>query len=124
MSGLEELPREELIALVREQTGLIGEVREVNAALEERVRRLERQVSRNSSNSSMPPSSDDLPGRSKPAPRRAKGSGRKRGKQKGAKGNAMAWVAVPDEYVPPAQTSSRWWFTSWSTSTFRNAASG
>ena len=97
MSGLEELSRDELIALAQR-------LLEANAALEERVRRLERQVSRNSSNSSMPPSSDDLLGRSKPAPRRTKNSGRKRGKQKGAKGNAMPWVAVPDEWVPHRPT--------------------
>lgn len=107
MPGLEELSREELIGLVRDQAATIAQLREanttlreVNAALEERVRRLERQVSRNSGNSSMPPSSDDLPGRAKPAPKRAKNSGRKRGKQKGAAGNALPWVAVPDETVP------------------------
>ncbi len=42
------------------------QLRESNAALEERVRQLERQASRNSGNSSMRPSSDDLPGRAKP----------------------------------------------------------
>lgn len=93
MSGLEELSRGELIALV---TRLL----EANAALEERVQRLERQVSRNSGNSSMPPSSDDLPGRTKPVPKPTRGSGRRRGKQKGAEGNAMPWVAVPDKTVP------------------------
>lgn len=92
MFGLEELSREELIALARR-------LLEVNAALEERVRQLERRVSRNSGNSSMPPSSDDLPGRAKPAPRQAKSSGRTRGKQAGAQGNAMPWVSVPDEWV-------------------------
>jgi transposase len=97
---LEELSREELIALVREQTGLVAQLREANAALEERVRRLERQAARNSGNSSMPPSTDDLPGRAKPAPKRAKNSGRKRGKQPGAKGSAMPWVSTPDEWVP------------------------
>lgn len=56
MSGLDELSREELIALVQQ-------LRESNVALEERVRQLERQATRNSGNSSMPPSSDDLPGR-------------------------------------------------------------
>jgi transposase len=76
VSGLEELSREELIAVVLQLRG-------ANAALEERVRRLERLVSRNSGNSSMPPSSDGLPGRTKPAPQRAKDSGRKRGKQQG-----------------------------------------
>ena len=48
----------------------------------------------------MPPSTDDLPGRKKPAPRRAKGSGRDRGKQKGAPGSWLPWVAEPDQYVP------------------------
>jgi transposase len=47
----------------------------------------------------MPPSSDDLPGRAKPAPRPVKGSGRRRGKQKGAPGSSVPWVASPDEYV-------------------------
>ncbi|MGH3497880.1 MAG: IS66 family transposase [Nocardioidaceae bacterium] len=93
MSGLEELSREELIDVVLQLRG-------ANAALEERVRRLERLVSRNSGNSSMPPSSDDLPGRAKPAPKRTKNSGRKRGKQPGAKGTAMPWVSTPDEWVP------------------------
>lgn len=100
MSGLEELSREELIAL-------IVRLREANATLEERVRRLERQASRNSGNSSMPPSTDDLPGRTKPAPKRAKNSGRGRGKQKGAQGNALAWVAEPDEWVPHRPQGSR-----------------
>jgi hypothetical protein len=90
---LEELSREELVALVKR-------LLEANAALEERVRCLERQVSRNSSNSSMPPSTDGLPGRTNPAPARSKSSGRRRGKQKGARGAAMGWVAVPDETVP------------------------
>ena len=35
-----------------------------------------------------------------PAPRRAKGSGRDRGKQKGAPGSWLPWVAEPDEFVP------------------------
>jgi len=93
VSGLEKLSREELIALVLQ-------LRETNVALEERVRRLERRVSRNSGNSSMPPSADDLPGRTTPAPKRARNTGRKRGKQPGAKGNSMAWVSAPDEWVP------------------------
>jgi hypothetical protein len=95
---LEELSREELIALVLR-------LRESNVVLEERVRQLERQVSRNSGNSSMPPSSDDLPGRVEPTPKRAKNSGRKRGKQQGAQGSAMSWVSIPDEWVahPPAR---------------------
>ncbi|MGH3610581.1 MAG: IS66 family transposase [Pseudonocardiaceae bacterium] len=100
MSGLEELSREELIALARDQATVIVRLREANAALEQRVRRLERQVSRNSGNSSMPPSADDLPGRTKPAAKRARSPGRRRGEQKGAQGNAMGWVAVADETVP------------------------
>jgi chaperonin cofactor prefoldin len=48
--GWDELPCAELIALVREQAGVIAELRAANEALEERVRRLERQVSRNSEN--------------------------------------------------------------------------
>jgi integrase len=48
VSGLEELSREELIALVLR-------LREANVALEERVRRLERLASRNSGNSSITP---------------------------------------------------------------------
>jgi transposase len=90
---LEQLSREELIALVQR-------LLESNAALEERVRRLERQVSRNSGNSSMPPSADDLPGRTEPARKRVKSTGGKRGKQNGARGSAMPWVAVPDKWVP------------------------
>ncbi|MDV6014775.1 hypothetical protein [Haloechinothrix sp. LS1_15] len=73
MSGLEELAHEELI-------GLVVQLREANAALEDPVRRLERQVLRNSGNSSMPPATDDLPGWPIPAPKRARSSGRKRGK--------------------------------------------
>jgi hypothetical protein len=96
---LEELSREALIALAREQAGVIAQLREANSALEQRVRALERWASRNSGNSSMPPSSDDLVGRAGPAPKRAKGSGRKRGKQKGAPGSALAWVSNPDERV-------------------------
>ena len=100
MPGLEELSREELVALAREQAGVIVGLREANAALEERVRRLERSAGRNSGNSSMPPSSDDLPGRSRAAAKRAKGSARGRGKQTGARGSALSWVSVPDERVP------------------------
>jgi hypothetical protein len=67
--------------------------------LRAKMARLERIVSRNSGNSSMPPSTDDLPGR-KPLSRqqrRAAGrAARKRGKQPGAPGMALAW-AGPDE---------------------------
>jgi hypothetical protein len=97
---LEELSREELIALAQRVLEANAALEERARRLEERVRQLERQVSRNSGNSSLPPSSDDVPGRSKPAPKKGKATGRSRGKQKGGKGNGMAWVAVPDEWVP------------------------
>jgi len=79
---------------------VIAELVAANAQLVERVAALERAAGRNSENSGMPPSTDDLPGRKRPAPRRAKGSGRDRGKQKGAPGSALPWVAEADEYVP------------------------
>ncbi|MCA1704107.1 MAG: IS66 family transposase [Actinobacteria bacterium] len=93
------MSREALIALAREQAGVIAQLREANSALEQRVRQLERWASRNSGNSSMPPASDDLAGRVKPAPKRARSSGRKRGKQKGAPGSALSWVSSPTERV-------------------------
>lgn len=87
MSVLEELSREELIALTRalmaENAALKAEV----AHLRERVAKLERIVSRNSGNSGMPPSADDLPGRKKPKERPAGSADRRRpGKQPGAEG--------------------------------------
>ena len=70
-----------------------------NARLVVRVAALERNAGRDSGNSSMPPSTDDLPGRKKPPPRQVRGSGRTRGKQRGAPGSSLPWVAVPDEHV-------------------------
>ncbi len=78
---------------------VIEELTAANARLVERDTALERIVSRNSGNSSMPPSADDLPGRKKPPPGRAKRSGRERGKQHGAPGSSLPWVADPDERV-------------------------
>jgi transposase len=69
------------------------------AELRERLARLERIVSRNSGNSPVPPSADDVPGRKPPSRqqrRAAERAARKRGKQPGAPGAAMAW-AGPDE---------------------------
>jgi hypothetical protein len=87
--------------LIAAQAGAIEELTAANARLVERVTALERAAGRNSGNSGMPPSTDDLPGRTKPASsRRVKGSGRKRGKQKGAPGSSLPWVAEPDQYVP------------------------
>jgi transposase len=85
--------------VITEQAVAIEELRRANAELLERVAALERAQGRNSGNSSMPPSSDDLPGRTKPAPRARRGSGRTRGKQKGAPGHSLGWVDIPDEYV-------------------------
>lgn len=85
--------------VIAEQARVIEELSRANAGLVERVTALERIVGRNSANSSMPPSSDDLPGRKKPGPRPAQGSGRKRGKQTGAPGSSLPWVAHPDEHV-------------------------
>jgi hypothetical protein len=82
------------------QVNAIEELTAANARLVERVAALERIVGRNSGNSSMPPSADDLPGRSAPPPRQVTPAGRRRGKQKGADGSALAWVAEPDETVP------------------------
>ncbi len=117
MPGLEELSREELLALVRDQHARLAdqdvrlaeqEVRlaeqEVRLAgqasqlevLQAELERLRRQVSRNSGNSSMPPSGDDQPGRTPPE-KKAKPAGRKRGKQPGAKGSGLARAADPDE---------------------------
>jgi hypothetical protein len=83
---------EEQDARLEEQDRLL---REVRVELE----RLRRQVSRNSKNSSLPPSSDDMPGKAPPAQedRRGRPSGRKRGKQPGAKGSGLSRVADPDE---------------------------
>ena len=86
--------------VIAEQAAAIEELSRANAQLLERVTALERALGRNSGNSSMPPSSDDLPGRHKPAPRRARGSGRTRGKQKGAPGAWLEWVDSADTYVP------------------------
>jgi transposase len=81
------------------QARAIEELTAANARLVERVTALERNAGRNSGNSSMPPSTDDLPGRTKPPPRQARGSGGKRGKQRGAPGSSLPWVAAPDEHV-------------------------
>jgi transposase len=85
--------------VIAAQAAAIEELTAANTRLAERVAQLERMVGRNSGNSSMPPSSDDLPGKIRPAPRPVKGSGRRRGKQKGAPGSFLPWVVSPDEQV-------------------------
>jgi transposase len=94
------LSREDLIALVRAQSGRIAELEEANSELAAKLARLEHLLSRNSGNSSMPPSRDDDPGRSAPKPKRSGGGLKKpRGKQPGAPGANLAWRQVPDERI-------------------------
>ena len=108
---MEELSREELINLTRRLVTRVEELARandelagVNAELTKRVAALERLISRNSRNSGMPPSKDDDPGRKPPAAPASgeggTGSGRRRGKQKGAPGANLAWSANPNQTVP------------------------
>ncbi len=86
--------RDEVIAA---QQVDIAELRADVTALAAELAALRRQQGRNSGNSSLPPSADDLPGRKPPARKpRPGGTGRRRGKQKGAPGASMSW-AEPDE---------------------------
>jgi transposase len=97
---LEELSREDLIALVRVQAERIAELEKANGELAGRLARLEHLLSRNSGNSSMPPSRDGDPGRGAPKPKRSAGGGkRSRGKQPGAPGSNLAWLQDPDDRV-------------------------
>jgi transposase len=82
--------------VIAEQAEAIAELRSDIQALAGEVAALRRQRGRNSGNSSLPPSGDDQPGRVPPRRRAPGGSGRKRGKQKGAPGASMSW-AEPDE---------------------------
>jgi len=91
VAALEDLSREELIALAREQDARIAE-------LVDRLARLEHLLSRNSSNSSMPPSRDDG-GRTPPKPRSGGAAKRSRGKQPGAPGSNLAWREVPNQHL-------------------------
>jgi hypothetical protein len=109
-SGLEQLPRKELLALVVAQAKMIetlearvGKLQSLVAAQEQRIAELERRLGRNSGNSSMPPSTDDLPGKTPPADKPTGDDGpvkRKRGKQPGAPGAHLAWRDDPDTTVP------------------------
>ena len=100
MSGLEELSREELIALARALAGRVTALEKENGELRERVARLERLISRNSGNSGMPSSGDDLPGKPQPKAKPAKGGAKRRpGKQSGASGTYLAWSDDPDDRV-------------------------
>ncbi len=82
--------------MIAEQAEAIAELRSDVRALAGEVAALRRQRGRNSGNSSLPPSGDDQPGRVPPRRRQPGGSGRNRGKQKGAPGASMSW-AGPDE---------------------------
>lgn len=86
-------------AVIAEQAEAIAELRSDITVLAGEVTALRRQLGRNSGNSSMPPAGDDLPGRTPPRKQRRaaeRAAARKRGKQPGAPGSAMAW-AEPDE---------------------------
>lgn len=84
-----------------EQATTIDRLRAELAEVAAEVRRRRRRDSRNSGNSSLPPSSDGvLPGRERPVvtPRKPKAEPRKRGRQPGAPGSALAW-GEPTEVV-------------------------
>ncbi|MDQ1306057.1 MAG: transposase [Actinomycetota bacterium] len=90
MSDLEDLSREELVALVLAQVDRINE-------LVDKVAKLEHLLSRNSGNSSMPPSSDEQPGKTPPKGRDRATSRRARGKQRGTPGANLPWSEAPEE---------------------------
>ena len=106
----EELSRDELIAVVRDQAAQLADqaVQLADQAVEfDRLRseleQIKRLLSRNSQNSSMPPSTDDLPGRTGKRKSAAGGQsgGKKpgRGKQPGAPGSHLPWLDEADVQV-------------------------
>jgi transposase len=80
-------------ARIEEQDRRLAEQDQQIEALRLELDRLRRVLTRNSGNSSLPPSGDDVPGRRRPE---RGGSGRRRGKQPGADGSALRWVADAD----------------------------
>jgi transposase len=102
VSGLDEVSREELLALVLAQAKTIE-------ALTQRVAELERRLGADSSNSSRPPSSD-VPWAKQPAKKRSSRtkSGRKPGKQPGSSSFSRSLVDDPDERlrILPARCGS------------------
>jgi hypothetical protein len=105
----EELSREELIAVVRDQAAQLSDqaTRLADQAVElERLRaeleQIKRLISRNSGNSSMPPSTDDVPGRGRGAGKSKQQTGkakRARGKQPGTPGAHLPWLDEADVQV-------------------------
>jgi transposase len=100
---LEGLSREELIAVVLAQAGVIEELRVEVARLAARVATLEAEAKKNSGNSSLPPSRDPVAERRRQAEARqeaqaARGGGKRRrpGKQRGAPGSTLALSDTPD----------------------------
>ncbi|MGF1647080.1 MAG: transposase, partial [Kineosporiaceae bacterium] len=88
-----------LARLVVEQAEALEVLRAKVVVLEAENEDLRRRLGRHSGNSSLPPSMDDaLPGGPAPKRRPSGGSGRGRGKQRGAPGAGLAW-SVPDERV-------------------------
>src|SRR5664279_1259315 len=100
---MEQLSREQLLAVVaaqaqviEEQAALIGQLSVQVESLTSQVGELARRLGQNSGNSSLPPSSDRFV---KPKRDRGKASSRKPGKQPGAPGSTLELVAGPDEVI-------------------------
>jgi len=87
------------LAAQAEQLAELARLRDEVVGLRAEVDRLRRRVSRHSGNSSMPPSTDGvLPGAPLPEPKPKPAAGRRRGRQPGAPGSALAW-ATPDRVI-------------------------
>ena len=92
------MSREQLLVFIGEQAKQIAALRALNEQLATKLAGVEHLLSRNSGNSSMPPSRDDDPGRTPPPARKHRGGPKRpRGKQPGAPGANLAWVARPDD---------------------------
>jgi transposase len=98
---LEGLSRQELIAVVRGQAAQLADQAAELERLRAELEQIKRLISRNSGNSSMPPSSDDAPGKGWPSGQIGGKSkpDRKRGKQPGAAGAHLPWLAEADVRV-------------------------
>jgi len=96
VAGVEQLSREQLLAVVAAQAQLIEEQAARIEVLAAQVAELTRRLGQNSGNSSLPPSSDRF---AKPERNRRRSSARKPGKQPGAPGSALEYVADPDEVI-------------------------